>query len=238
MSKPRLFVSAGQRIGRGEVVDPEIRVGVTPDRPQGRRGARLRCDCGNLYEVPLLSLVERNGRINTSSCGCALKDHIRQVAFRGGRKGGHGLSDHPLYGTWTAMRHRCENPANPRFAHYGGRGIQVCDRWQDIAQFIQDIETEIGPHPGRGWSLDRYPDVDGNYEPGNVRWATYSQQNRNRQPRNGRFKGVSRIKESRYQGRTVSWAARVHLGHFATEEEAAEVYQRAVAVLEKAGVLK
>jgi hypothetical protein len=136
----------------------------------------------------------------------------------------------PLYRTWAAMKNRCEYPGNPRYQHYGGRGIEVCDRWQDVRQFIEDILAEIGPCPGRGWTLDR-KDNDKDYEPGNVRWATWSQQNRNRQPRNGRAKGASREKV------TGLWVARVHLGRFATEQEAADVYQRAVAVLEREGIL-
>lgn len=134
------------------------------------------------------------------------------------------------------MLSRCERPSNPKYEYYGARGIEVCDRWHDVRQFIEDIEGEIGPRPSGQHTLDR-KDPDANYEPGKVRWATYSQQNRNRRPRAGRLKGVSRIQETRYQGRQVSWAARIHLGYFATEEEAADVYQRAVAVLEREGIL-
>jgi hypothetical protein len=229
--KLSLFVEEGQRIGRGVVLDPEIRV-----QPYNRRGARLRCDCGNEYVAPLLSLVERNGRINTTSCGCALSDHIRKVAFRGGRKNGHGLAHHPLYGIWTMMLHRCENPDNVRYRHYGGRGIEVCDRWHDLRQFVEDIEREIGPRPSRRHSLDR-KDPDSNYEPGKVRWATYSQQNRNRSPRNGRIKGAQFVKQDAFEGVTGCWVARVHLGRFRTEAEAGAVYQRAVDLLEREGIL-
>ena len=73
------------------------------------------------------------------------------------------------------MLNRCENPDSANYPGYGGRGIAVCDRWHDLRLFIQDIEQALGPRP-QGRSLDRWPDNDGNYEPGNVRWATGSEQ--------------------------------------------------------------
>jgi hypothetical protein len=72
------------------------------------------------------------------------------------------------------MRCRCRNPNQARFADYGGRGITVCERWRDFAAFVADV----GMPPGPGYSLDRI-DNDGNYEPGNVRWATSKEQARN-----------------------------------------------------------
>jgi len=99
----------------------------------------------------------------------------------------HGLADHPLYSTWCKMLDRCENPANPRYRDYGGRGITVCLRWHDVAAFIEDIEAELGQRPeGRtesglrfAYSIDRI-DNDGSYAIGNVQWATWHQQRVNR----------------------------------------------------------
>lgn len=81
---------------------------------------------------------------------------------------------HPLYQTWLNMKQRCRNPRSPQFSHYGGRGIKVCARWDTFANFVEDM----GEKPGPGYSVDRI-DNDGNYEPGNCRWATSTVQNRN-----------------------------------------------------------
>ena len=84
------------------------------------------------------------------------------------------------------MMARCYREDDPHYPWWGGRGIKVCDRWHDVLTFIKDIEASIGPRPeGRypltgmhRYTLDRI-DNDGDYEPGNVRWATASQQQAN-----------------------------------------------------------
>lgn len=184
----KLHVASGQRFGRGTVINPDVRM-PRNDRPGTDRGARLRCDCGTEYEAQLSHLLKGN----IKSCGCQRSDVAceRMRQLRGSDPDGYrlppanGMTGHPLYGVWRGMLDRCENPRNSRYLRYGARSITVCERWHDIKSFVQDIEREIGVKPercpecGGRYSLDRI-DNDRGYEPGNVRWATYSEQNANK----------------------------------------------------------
>ena len=103
------------------------------------------------------------------SCGCV----------RAPRKHGFGAKDKsrrpPEYSVWMEMKKRCANRAYKRFADYGGRGIRVCERWMGFAEFYKDM----GPRPSSDHQIDRINN-DGNYEPGNCRWATRVEQGRNK----------------------------------------------------------
>jgi hypothetical protein len=143
---------------------------MSASHPAGVRTVVCQCDCGEEVTVTLNNLT----RGATSSCGCRRNELI--AALHRGQK--HGLRHHELYRTWVSMRQRCNNPNNPGYIHYGGRGIEVCARWSQLAVFISDVEAEIGSRPS-GMTLDR-KNNDGNYEPGNVQWATDLEQVRNR----------------------------------------------------------
>jgi hypothetical protein len=88
----------------------------------------------------------------------------------------HGESDTHLYTLWKTMKARCGSPGAHAYADYGGRGIRVCDRWRDDYTAFRD---DMGPRPSMDHSVDRI-DGDGDYEPGNCRWATSREQVRNR----------------------------------------------------------
>lgn len=131
-----------------------------------------RCDCGD--EVTVMARSLRSG--NTKSCGCWNRERASAAMSRRNitHGGAHHAHRHPLYQTWLSMRQRCTNPNVNNYHRYGGRGITVCTRWQDFAAFLSDV----GERPSPQHSLDRIQN-DGNYEPGNVRWATRVEQARN-----------------------------------------------------------
>lgn len=95
-----------------------------------------------------------------------------------------GKNQHPLFRIWVGIHSRCENRNYKEFALYGGRGVSVCERWHGSEGFWNFV-TDMGPRPSLKHSIDRYPNLNGNYEVGNCRWATSRQQCRNM--RNNRF---------------------------------------------------
>lgn len=127
------------------------------------------CDCGN--EALARTHDLKTG--HTNSCGC----YQREMTSKASRT--HGMRHTKIYHTWLDMKDRCFNPKNKRFEDWGGRGITVCDEWKHDFQAFHDHVSRL-PHFGEaGYSIDRINN-DGNYEPGNVKWSTATEQNRNK----------------------------------------------------------
>ena len=167
----RLHLNIGQKFERWTVLEL-TRMPPTPSqvrrRKPGNRAALCRCECGTVKLVLVVYLID--GR--SKSCGCYRVERTAELSPERFRV--HGLSRHEHFPRWRNMIQRCENPDNPKYPRYGGRGITVCDAWHDVRNFIDYLESELGPRPS-GYSLDRI-DNDGNYEPGNLRWASPSLQ--------------------------------------------------------------
>ncbi len=137
---------------------------------RGRAIWEVECECGTVSTALSNSLLTGH----TTSCSCLRYERTRAANTK------HGFAKRgcktPEYIIRRGMIDRCENPNNRRWAEYGGRGITICDRWRtDFAAFLLDV----GARPSSKHSIDRI-DVDGNYEPGNVRWATAKEQARNK----------------------------------------------------------
>jgi hypothetical protein len=128
------------------------------------------CECG--AKVVVSSADLRRG--DTRSCGCLAKETWQRISLA--KKHGHsGDSRTPEYRSWESAKQRCFNPNTTGYKNYGGRGITMCATWaNDFSSFLESM----GPRP-EGTSLDRI-NVDGNYEPGNCRWADRSMQRNNR----------------------------------------------------------
>jgi hypothetical protein len=127
---------------------------------QGRSSWLCRCDCGK--EITVLGTHLISG--NTKSCGCLKRGPMADCRYTA------------EYIAWRDAIQRCYNPKIKRYKDYGGRGIRMCNEWRDD---FRSFLSHIGKKPVKSLTLDRI-DTNGDYEPGNVRWATKATQSRNR----------------------------------------------------------
>lgn len=150
----------GQKFGRLTVIERDT-------SRTGRAYWICKCSCGTVKSICGKEL--RNSK--TKSCGCYNREVFCHKT--------HGQRHTKIYNVWRNMRDRCFNPKRVGYKNYGGRGITVCEEWRNDFQPFYDYVSKLEHFGEGGYTLDRI-NVNGNYEPGNVRWATDAQQRRNR----------------------------------------------------------
>lgn len=137
------------------------------------------CDCSGKARIRTPSLT--TGR--TNSCGCLWRETVPGMLRT------HQQSTTDIYRIWTLIIQRCENPRNPSYPRYGGRGIQLCSVWR---KSFETFAADIGPRPSARHSVDRIDNARG-YEPSNCRWATREEQaNNSRKNRLVTFNGETK----------------------------------------------
>lgn len=139
-------------------------IGMDSPAKSGHPRYLCSCSCGGRKSVSIYSIA--SGK--TQSCGCLHKEQLAN------RNRSHNMCGTGTYRTWNVMKSRCTNKNFPKYESYGARGIRICDKWMTFEGFIEDM----GERPA-GMSIDRI-DVDGDYCKENCRWATASQQQRNK----------------------------------------------------------
>jgi hypothetical protein len=157
----------GQTVGRLTVLKrvPNPNTGGTSPNARWRVAYHCQCACGNEIIAEKSNL--KSG--NTNSCGCY---HSERSSARHPH---HSLTHLSELRAWRALRNRCTNPSNREYPLYGGRGITFDPNWDTFEKFLADV----GAKPGPEYSLDRWPDNDGNYIKSNVRWALAEDQANN-----------------------------------------------------------
>jgi len=177
--------------------------------PKGKysRMVQVKCTCGKIFNCALSGIISKH----TKSCGCLHK----RVSSLVNKK--HGMHLHPLYGTWLHVKDRVTNKNNKSYKNYGGRGIILFPPWQVDFQLFHDYVSALPHCREKGYSFDRINN-DGNYEPGNVRWATRHIQNSNNRKKPNSTSGYVGVGKT-YK-RWCAYVGRKRIGSWKTKEEA------------------
>lgn len=150
------FVKPGDRYGLWTIV------GNSDELVPLKSRVLCKCCCGQ--ERPVLARSLFYGK--SKSCGCLQRASVSR----------HGKFGSRVYRIWQSMKSRCFNKTHMNYHRYGGRGISVCDEWRNS---FDAFYRHMGDPPSESHSIDRFPDADGNYTPGNCRWATPCEQREN-----------------------------------------------------------
>ena len=165
-----------------------------------------KCDCGNEAKVNAYNL----GR-QTNSCGCLRRKIAKE------RHTTHGKTHTRLFTIWVGMRHRCRNATLPEYPKYGGRGIKVCDEWNESFEAFEEWAIRNGYDDSL--TIDRV-DVNGNYEPNNCRWIThFDQQSNKRNNVNLTFNGETHTVAEWARLLDVSYSALIQRVHYGWDAE-------------------
>lgn len=180
-----------------------------------------KCLCGN-YK-PVYGSYLRSGE--TESCGCLRKESLIKRSTKHGNAPREGVS--PEHSTWHAIKQRCGNPNHKRYKDYGGRGISICDRWNNS---FMDFLSDMGEKPSPKHSIERI-DVNKNYEPDNCKWATTLEQARNQRVRSDNKTGTKGVHwcstKQRYKVMITVNGKLKHIGTFKILKEAKEAREKA-----------